>query len=147
MMGLLEFLDDVGGREEVFRLARETNSEFGEILMVIKAAELLDLVVTPGGDVAVTPTGAKVLRGDVNTRKRQLKEQIKRLPLFQLVLRILKSSENGRADRESLFEAFRHHLPAEKPESLWETVIDWGRYSELLGYSRDDEELYLDQEN
>jgi NitT/TauT family transport system ATP-binding protein len=147
MMGLLEFLDDVGGKEDVFRLAREINYEFGEILMVIKAAELLDLVVTPGGDVVVTATGSRVLRAKINPRKKLLKEQIKRLSLFQLVLRILKSDEDQRAEREVFLEAFALHLPAENPANLLETVIDWGRYTELLGYDPDEDQVYVDQEN
>jgi NitT/TauT family transport system ATP-binding protein len=147
MMGLLEVLDDVGGKEDVFRLAREVNYEFGEILMVIKAAELLDLVVTPGGDVVVTATGARVLRARINPRKKLLKEQIKRLSLFQHVLRILKASEEGRVEREVFLEEFAVHLPAENPQALFDMVIDWGRYTELLGYSPDEDEVYLDQEN
>jgi len=147
MIGLLEYLDDVGGKEDVFRLAREINYEFGEILMVIKAAELLDLIVTPGGDVVVTATGSRLLRAKINARKKLLKEQIKRLSLFQLVLKVLKSSENGRAERDVFLEAFALHLPAENPTNLFETVIDWGRYTELLGYSPDDDEVYIDQEN
>ena len=50
IIGLLEVLDDAGGRYDVFRLARDINYEFGEILKVIKAAEMLELVVTPGAD-------------------------------------------------------------------------------------------------
>jgi NitT/TauT family transport system ATP-binding protein len=146
LIGLLEYLNDVGGKEDVFRLAREINYEFGEILMVIKAAEMLDVVVTPGGDVVVTATGSKVLRARINQRKKLLKEQIKRLSLFQLVLKTLKASENGRVEREVFLEAFALHLPAEKPESLFETVIDWGRYTELLGYSPDEDVVYVDQE-
>jgi hypothetical protein len=147
IMGLLEYLDDIGGKEDVFRLAREINYEFGEILMVIKAAELLDLVVTPGGDVVVTPTGSKALRAKINARKKLLKEQIKKLSLFQLVLKILKATENGRAERDVFLEAIALHLPAENAEHVWETIIDWGRYTELLGYNPDDDEVYLDQEN
>lgn len=146
IMGLLEFLDDAGGKEDVFRLARETSYEFGEILMVIKAAELLDLVVTPGGDVVVTATGSKVLRARIGQRKKLLKEQIKKLSLFQLVLKTLKADESGRVERSVFLELFAQHLPAEKPEALFETVTDWGRYTELLGFSPDDDVVYIDQE-
>ena len=145
IIGLLEVLDDAGGRYDVFRLARDVNYEFGEILQVVKAAEMLELVVTPGADVVLTGTGSALLRGKVNARKRLLKEQIKKLPLFRTVLDALMRAEDHRADEDAFLEIIALHLPAENAESLLKTVIDWGRYAELLGYSPDDQELYLDQ--
>lgn len=145
VIGLLEVLDDAGGRYDVFRLARDVNYEFGEILRVIKGAELLGLVETPGADVVLTSTGGQLLRGRVNSRKRLLKEQLKKLPVFRSVVEALQRSEGQRADEDAFLEMFAIHLPAEDPEALLKTVIDWGRYAELLGYSPDDQELYLDQ--
>jgi len=145
IIGLLEVIDDAGGRFDVFRLAREINYEFGAILQVIKAAEMLGLVVTPGADVVLTATGSALLRAKVNGRKRLLREQIPKLPLFRTVIEALSRSENQRAGEDVFLEIFALHLPAEDSEALLKTVIDWGRYTELLGYSPDDRELYLDQ--
>jgi len=145
IIGLLEVLDDAGGRYDIFRLAREVNFEFGEILKVIKAAEMLELVVTPGADVVLTATGKELLRGKINARKRLLREQIKKLPLFHTVVEALQRSENHRAEEGAFLEIFALHLPAEDSEAVLKTVIDWGRYAELLGYSPESHELYLDQ--
>lgn len=145
VIGLLEVLDDAGGRYDVFRLARDVNFEFGEILKVIKAAEMMDLVVTPGADVVLTATGKELLRDRVNARKKLLKEQIRRLSLFSSVVEALRAAENHRADEKTFLDLFALHLPAEDAEALLKTVIDWGRYTELIGYSPDDEELYLDE--
>jgi NitT/TauT family transport system ATP-binding protein len=129
----------------VFRLARDVDYEFGEILGVIKGAELLARVETPGADVLLSSTGGQLLRGRVNSRKKPLKEQLKELPIFRAVVDALQRSEERRADEDASLEIFALHLPAEDSEALLETVIDWGRYSELLGYSPDDQQLYLDQ--
>jgi len=145
IIGLLEVIEDAGGRYDVFRLARDINYEFGEILQVIKAAEMLELVVTPGADVVLTGTGSALLRAKVNPRKKLLKEQIRKLPLFRTVVEALLRSEDRRADEDAFLEIFALHLPAENAEALLKTVIDWGRYTELLGYNPDDQELYLDQ--
>ena len=146
IIGLLEVLDDAGGRYDVFRLARDINYEFGEILKVIKAAEMLELVVTPGADVVMTGTGSALVRARVNQRKKLLKLQLKKIPLFRTVVEALNRSADRRADADAFREIFALHLPAEDPEALLRTVIDWGRYAGLLGYSPDDEQLYLDQE-
>ena len=145
IIGLLEIIDDAGGRYDVFRLTRDINYEFGEILQVIKAAELLDLVVTPGADVVLTGTGSALLRAKVNARKKLLKGQIRRLPIFKTVLEVLQRSEDRRADEDTFLDIFALHLPAEDSEALLKTVIDWGRYTELIGYSPEDQQLYLDQ--
>jgi len=145
VIGLLEVLDDAGGRYDVFRLARDVNFEFGEILRVLKGAEMLGLVETPGADVVLTSTGGQMLRGRVNNRKKLLKEQLKKLPIFRTVVEALQRSEDHRADEDAFLEIFAIHLPAEDPESLLKTVIDWGRYAELIGYSPDDQQVYLDQ--
>jgi hypothetical protein len=145
VMGLLKVLDDVGARQDIFRLAREVNFELGEILQVIKAAEMLGFVETPGADVVLTATGGKLLKAKVNARKALLKEQLKKLPIFRAVVDSLERSEERRADQDAFLEIFALHLPAEDSESLLKTVIDWGRYAELVGYDPEERALYLDQ--
>lgn len=145
VMGLLEVLDDGGGRYDVFRLARDIHYELGEILMVIKAAEMLGFVETPGADVVLTAVGGKMLRARVNPRKQLLKEQLQRLPIFRTVVEALLRSEDRRADQDAFLEIFALHLPAEDSAALLKTVIDWGRYAELIGYNPEDQEIYLDQ--
>ena len=145
IIGLLEVLDDAGGRYDVFRLARDINYEFGEILKVIKAAEMLELVVTPGADVVMTGTGSALLRARVNQRKKLLKQQLKKIPLFKTVVDALNRSDEHRADADAFREIVALHLPAEDSDALLRTVIDWDRYTELLGYRSEQEEVYLDQ--
>lgn len=145
VMGLLKVLDDAGARHDVFRLARDVNFELGEILQVIKAAEMLGFVETPGADVVLTATGARLLKARVNARKMLLKEQLKKLPIFRAVVDSLERSEERRADQDAFLEIFALHLPAEDSESLLKTVIDWGRYAELIGYDPEERALYLDQ--
>ncbi|HEY2956158.1 MAG TPA: AAA-associated domain-containing protein [Candidatus Eisenbacteria bacterium] len=144
IIGLLEVLDDAGGRYDVFRLARDINYEFGEILKVIKAAEMLELVVTPGADVVMTGTGGALVRARVNQRKKLLKQQLQKIPLFRTVVEALTRSPDHRADADAFREIFALHMPAEDPEALLRTVIDWGRYAGLLGYTSDEEQLHLD---
>jgi NitT/TauT family transport system ATP-binding protein len=145
VIGLLEVLEDAGGRYDIFRLARDINYEFGEIVQVIKAAEMLDLVATPGADVALTSTGSAFLKADVNERKQRLKEQLRQLPLFRAVVETLEQREEHRGGEDVFREIIALHLPAENAGALLKTVVDWGRYAELLGYSPDEQVVYLDQ--
>ena len=52
-----------------------------------------------------------------------------------------------RLPAEIIEEELAMHLPGEPTESLFETIISWGRYGELLGYDPDAREVYLDVES
>jgi NitT/TauT family transport system ATP-binding protein len=146
ILGLLEVLDDRGGREDIYRLARELSYEFGELLGVIKAAEILGLVHTPGGDVVLQPLGKQIIECDVNTKKSLLKKQVKTHSLFAHFIDFLKSLPGRYASREEVVTEAGRILPQEKPLSVFRTLVNWGRYTELFGYNRDDDKFYLDSE-
>ena len=38
-----------------------------------------------------------------------------------------------------------NYLSHDASEEVLKVVIDWGRYAELIGYSPEDQQLYLDQ--
>lgn len=145
VMGLLEVLDDAGGRYDIFRLARDVNYELGDIILVIKAAEMLGFVETPGADVVLTAVGGRMLKAKVVPRKHLLREQLTKLPIFRAVVDALKRSDDQRADQDAFLEIFALYLPAEDSEAVLKTVIDWGRYAELIGYDPEEQEVYLDQ--
>ena len=77
-------------------------------------------------------------------RKKLMKAQIQKLPLFRAVIESLGKADGQRADESTFLELFALQLPAEDAEAVLKTVIDWGRYAELLGYNPDDREVYLD---
>ena len=55
IVGLLEYLDARGGTEELFRIASDTHREFGRIINIVEAAEMLDFVDTPKRMVVLEP--------------------------------------------------------------------------------------------
>src|SRR6058998_3869880 len=113
ILGLLEVLDDHQGREDIYRLARDLSYEFGDLLGVIKAAEILGLVDTPGGDVFLQPLGKQIIECDVNTKKKLLKTQVKGHSLFRHFISFLKGRAEGRASREEILEEAGRILPQE----------------------------------
>jgi hypothetical protein len=44
-------------------------------------------------------------------------------------------------------EELAMHVPTEPTEQLFETIVRWGRYGELLGYDPETREVYLDVES
>ncbi len=146
VFGLLEMLEDRGGREDGYKIARDLNFKFADLLKVMKAAEILGLVSTPAGDVVLEPLGREFLAADMNRRKRMIREQLKKHTLFSYLVRLLQAQEDRALSKEVVLEHLAMLLPDESPERMFATVVNWGRFAELFGYNKDDDRIYLDEE-
>ncbi|HWE03452.1 MAG TPA: nitrate/sulfonate/bicarbonate ABC transporter ATP-binding protein [Tepidisphaeraceae bacterium] len=145
VFGLMEILRDNGGGMDVFRLDGLTDYDFGHTLSVVKTGEMLDFLDTPKNRVVLTALGAKFLDADINGRKGLLNQQLQTLGIFRYIVTILKEAKNQRLPEEVVQEELVIRLPTEDVDAMTRTIIAWGRFAELLGYSADTEEIYLDQ--
>jgi NitT/TauT family transport system ATP-binding protein len=146
VFGLLEILEDRGGREDGYKIARDLNFKFSDLLKVMKAAEILGLVSTPAGDVVLEPLGREFLASDINQRKRIIREQLKKHSLFAYLIRLLRGQEDRSLSKEVVLEHLAILLPNESPERMFAAIVGWGRFAELFGYNKDDDRFYLDEE-
>lgn len=144
ILGLVELLNSKGGREDIYKLAQELQMEFGNTLKVIRAAELLGFVNTPGGDVVLEALGQKVTQIKISTRKEIVGEQLEKLPVFKTLTEFLKSREDHQASRDQVIEKLAELIPNENSEHTFETLVNWGRYAEIFGYNDDTETFYID---
>ena len=147
IVGLLEVVHDHGDRINVFELSDRLGLELGRTIVVVNAAELLGLVDTPKQDVLLTHTGRDFVGGDENTRKRIFHRQLQRIPTFALLVERLRHVPDMRLPAEVVLEDLVMHLPYEPMQQLFDTLVAWGRYGELLGYDADAEIVYLDRES
>ncbi len=146
VFGLLELLEDRGGREDGYKIARDLQFKFGDLLKVMKAAEILGLVSTPAGDVVLDPLGKQFLDSDMNQRKLLIREQLKKHPLFSYLVRLLRGQEDRSLAKEVVLEHLAMLLPSEPPQRMFQTIVNWGRFAELFGYNKDEDRFYLDHE-
>ncbi len=133
-IGLLEVMENEGGME-LFELARLVGFELSQLLLVVKTAELLRWVTTPGGRVEMTGEGRQFLAADVNVRKHLLNTRLRSLFVFDLVIQLLRQSENDEVDETVILSQFTLTFPHERPLRILRTVIGWARYAELFKYS------------
>jgi NitT/TauT family transport system ATP-binding protein len=146
ILGLCEIVDDKGGREDLFALARDLHMPFGEVLLVIKAAEMLTLIDTPGHDALLTPFGKKILAAPIRDKKVLLGEQMLKLNVFQHFVKLLKSHQRGELPADTILEELALRLPHEQPRQMFTTLLNWGRYGDVFGYSRDTDLFFLHRE-
>jgi NitT/TauT family transport system ATP-binding protein len=145
ILGLVELLSGKENcREDIYRLAGELSMELGDTLTVIKAAEMLGLVNTPGGDVVVEKFGQQVIDASITERKDLIGLQLQKLPVFKSVRDFLVSEEDHEVSREEVLEKLAELIPNEDAEASFSSLVNWGRYAELFGYNDDKQCFYLD---
>jgi NitT/TauT family transport system ATP-binding protein len=104
---------------------------------------MLGLVETPGGDALVTPLGKQVLETSMSEKKALIKQQLLKLNVFRHVVKLLENSDEREVPAQVILEELAMLLPQEQPREMFTTILNWGRYGEVFGYSRDPDLLYL----
>ena len=145
VVGLLEVLDDRGGKENVFSLAEDLGREFGVVIGVVKAAELLDLADTPKQDVVLTDNGKKFLKLSVPDRKRWLRSAVLDLRIFADTLDAIGKADGRSLDEDVLRSSLALRLPYENGDRVFNTLVNWGRYADLFDHDPVRGRLYIEQ--
>ena len=134
VLGLLALLGDQ--LNDVFDLAERFGKEFGYVVRVVKAAELLGFVQTPQQDVILTPLGRELVAASTSEQKRLVREQLLKLKIFDLLVRLIKVQEDQTLPQEELLRELSAALPHEKLRPLFRTLLSWGRYAEIISYDQ-----------
>ena len=134
VLGLMSLLGEDAC--DVFELAEKFGKEFGAVVRLVKAAELLGFVNTPGQDVEVTDLGKQLAAASTADQKRIVREQLMKMKIFELLVRLIKVQENHAITEEELLRELQAALPHEKPRPLFRTLLSWGRYAEIISYDQ-----------
>jgi NitT/TauT family transport system ATP-binding protein len=134
IVGLLELLETRGGKEDVFRFAAAANKEFGHVIAVVKAAEMLNFVDTPKSTVILEPLGTRFVQASAEDRKAIWREQLLTLSLFKEIDDVLRRQRKHRVDRDFVLETIVIRLPQENYERVFDTLVEWARFGDLFRY-------------
>lgn len=145
IIGMLDYLKEENGRTDIYALASDLNLEIDELLPIIKAAELLGFAKVEDGDLILMDLGKSLLQGDENKRKLIFKERLKKLPIFDKLIKLLLNSADKTMDKEDVLDALKQEMREEDARSTLKTIINLGRYAELIGYNPEEKEIYLDE--
>jgi NitT/TauT family transport system ATP-binding protein len=143
VVGLLEYLDARGGKEDLYRIASDTHIEYGHMLNVVKAAEMLDLVDTPKRLVVLEPEGQRFVRAMPEVRKPVWREHLLRLRLFRDIFDVLQREPRHELERLIVLETIIMNMPQENYERVFNTLMSWARFGELFEYDEATETLSL----
>jgi NitT/TauT family transport system ATP-binding protein len=135
IVGLLEYLDARGGSDELFRIVSDTRKEFGRVIQVVKAAEMLDFVDTPKRMVLLEPEGHRFLKAEApETRKAIWRERLLKLRLFAELSGVVQRQGQEGVESQFVMETLALSLPDENLERTFDTIIEWGRFGDLFEY-------------
>jgi NitT/TauT family transport system ATP-binding protein len=134
VLGLLSLVHD--HEQDVFELAERLARDFAAVVSVVKAAELLGLVETPGQEVRVTALGRQVVAASPKEQRALVREQLLKLKIFELLLRLIRVQPEQALKDEEMMRELQAALPHEKPRPLFRTLLSWGRYAELIAYDQ-----------
>jgi NitT/TauT family transport system ATP-binding protein len=143
LTGFLEAIFAEGGEVHALTLAQKMARDAVHILVMAHAAEMMEFVDTPKNIIVLKDMGRQFVNGDVNTRKKLVHAQLLTMPLTQFVIANLKNQKDERMHRSDVEELIHSRLPNESPSEALRTLIDWGRFGELLGYSDVTKHLYI----
>lgn len=136
IVGLLEYLHSHGGREEVFTIASDLTWEFGRIITVTRAAELLDFVDTPKRLVLLSEEGIRFVQALPEERPKIWREQLLKLQLFKEIADLLRRQPNRTINSEFVQETIIFQMPGENYKRIFDTLISWARFCKLFAYNK-----------
>jgi NitT/TauT family transport system ATP-binding protein len=99
-------------------------------------------VTTPGEIASLTEAGKAVVTLDAAGRKAATRERIREHPLFVRVLGMLREGE-GTLDDDDVLADLTICFPFAKAQAMFRTVVEWGRYAELLDHESRSHRLVL----
>jgi NitT/TauT family transport system ATP-binding protein len=142
--GLLELLNDRGGKEDLYHVADELQMEVDDLLPIVEAAVLLAFATSDKGDVEITPAGKAFAEADISTRKALFR--VAALANVSL-LKQMSSCLQSKTDRAMPLEFFRdildEHFSSDETQRQIDTALDWGRYAGIFEYDSASDRLTL----
>ena len=135
LAGMLDQLRDIpGAHADIYRLPERLGIDSDEVLSLIEAAELLGFAIVQQGDIALTPLGDTFADASILSRKGMFAVRIRRLPMFKWLLGMLRASDNHTMEWDVVKAALGLEFPPDEAEKQLDTLVDWGRYAEVLAY-------------
>jgi NitT/TauT family transport system ATP-binding protein len=142
--GLLEILEDRGGKEDLYHLADELLMDVEDLLPTLEAVTLLGFVRSDKGDVEITPEGKAFAQADISTRKLLFRQAaLAHINLLQQINQGLKSKSDHSMPLEFFRDLLEEHFSEDEAQRQIETALHWGRYGEIFTYDSESDRLLL----
>jgi len=145
LIGLLEHLSErPDHRADIHRLDDDLRIDSDHLLRLTEAAELLGFATVAQGDITLTPLGETFAEASILARKEIFATRMRRLPIFSWLLSLLRASPTHQLEWNVVLAALQLEFPPAEAERQLDTIVNWGRYAEVIAYDDSAEVLYLE---
>ena len=142
--GLLELLQDRGGREDLYRLAETLTMDAEDLLPIVESSVLLGFATLKEGDVEITPEGSHFAEADILSRKTLFRQAaLKHVMILQQIDNVLHAKTDHSIPQEFFYDILDEHFSEDEVERQFDTAMNWGRYAEIFDFDRETHRLNL----
>lgn len=145
LAGLLEKLEEEGGRVDLYRISGALVLELDDLLPIVEAGELLGFITVNEGDLLLAPLGRTYADATILARKAIIAGRVLRLPIIAWIYETLQHDDNHRVAWDYFHEKLQADF-GDRAEEQLDIAIRWGRDAELFAYDDDAAELYLESD-
>lgn len=140
---LERLVQEAGRKADIYDVAHDLKVESDDMLRITEAEELLAFCTVDEGDVTITELGEQFAKANITDRKEIFAGRIRRLPLFVWLLGMLDAERDRRLEWDVVQRALELEFPEAEAERILQTVVEWGRYGELIAYDDARESIFL----
>jgi NitT/TauT family transport system ATP-binding protein len=142
--GLLELLQDRGGKEDLYRLAEVLIMDAEDLLPIVEASVVLGFATLKEGDVEITPEGVQFAEAGILERKILFRNAaLKHIVILQQIDSVLHAKADRSISQEFFYDILDEHFSQDEVERQFETAMNWGRYAEIFDFDRESHRLTL----
>jgi len=140
VVGLADVLHKYDNKMRIDELQRYLGIEIDELIPVIDAAKILEIIIITRNDIKLNNKGQLLIGMGLEERKKLISSKICRMPIFRKIALMLKKEPKPKAFFIKMIEK---ELFEKEAESQFKRIIQWGRYAELLIYDSVRDEIKL----
>ncbi len=142
--GLLELLQDRGGKEYLHRLAEDLIMDAEDLLPIVEASVLLGFATLKEGDVQITAEGVRFAEADILTRKTHFRQAaLNHVVILQQIDSVLHAKTDHSIPQEFFYDILDEHFSEDEVQRQFDTAMNWGRYAEIFDFDRASHRLIL----
>ena len=124
MEGLLELIDDNGGKMDIYQLGGNLMMEIDDLFPNIEGISMLGFATVKEGDIFITPLGKELVELDKDESKELFKKQIEQISTFKVIMNVLNNKSNHTMKEEFFKELFKKYFQADEIEKMMDIIID-----------------------
>jgi NitT/TauT family transport system ATP-binding protein len=147
LTGLVEAMEDheVDGQVNLPELAESLHLDVNNVFPLTEVLDMLRFAKISEGELTFTEAGKRFAAATILERKQIFAQHLLQyIPLAQHIRNILDQSPNHRTSENTFLNELENYFSEDESERILRTIIDWGRYAEILAYDYDSGELSLE---